>query len=88
MKLTAFILLVACLQVSAKGFTQTVTLSLKNVSLENAFKEIKKQTGYEFLYTDEMIHKAKPITISVSDVSLVEALNECFKNQPLSYAII
>jgi hypothetical protein len=37
MKLTAIILLAAALQVSARGYTQTVTISLKNVSLEKVF---------------------------------------------------
>ena len=50
MKLTAVILLTACLQVAATGNAQKVSLDMQNVSLEKVFKEIKKQTGFYFLY--------------------------------------
>jgi len=45
MNFTAIILLAACLQVSAKGFAQNVTLSLKDAPLEKVFSAIEKQTG-------------------------------------------
>lgn len=88
MKLILAMLLLACLSVSATGYSQKVTLSKRGVHLEKMFKEIKKQTGYEFLYTDEMLQGCVPVTIRVKDVGLSEALNACFWNQPLSYVIM
>ncbi len=43
MKLTAFLLLAACVQVSAKGFGQTISLYEKNAPLEKVIQQIKKQ---------------------------------------------
>ena len=57
MKLTAILLLTACLQVSAKGNAQKVNLDMKNVSLEKVFKEIKKQSGFFFLYNNNELRK-------------------------------
>ena len=48
MKLTAILILSACLQVSATGLSQNISLSEKNVPLQKVFKQIHKQTGYQF----------------------------------------
>ncbi len=88
MKFTAIIFLSACLTASANGYSQKVTLSEKNATLEKVFAVIKKQTGYGFLYTDEMLKPTGRITIELKNVELKEALEACFKNQPVTYAII
>src|SRR5688572_16946080 len=66
MKLTAIILLSASLVASANGHGQQVTLSLKNASLETAFKEIKRQTGFSFIYGKEQLADTKQVSITVS----------------------
>ena len=86
MKITAFLLLV-CLQVSAGGYAQKVSLSVKNASLEEVFKNIKHQTGFYFLYNNEMLREAKPVTINVQNVALTQVLDAAFKDQPLTYTI-
>ncbi|HEX7903968.1 MAG TPA: TonB-dependent receptor [Chitinophagaceae bacterium] len=86
MKVTVLILL-ACLQVSARGRAQLITMSEKNASLEKVFKDIRKQTGYYFLYNDEMLQEAKRVTMNVQNVSLAQVLEIAFKDQPLSYTI-
>jgi TonB-linked SusC/RagA family outer membrane protein len=88
MKLTAIIILAACLQVSAKGYSQRITLSVKDAPLEQVFKSIEKQSGFYFNYVHEMIKKAQPVTIQVKDASLEEVLVTCFKGQPLDYTIV
>src|SRR5690349_16751208 len=88
MNFTAIILLSACFAVSAKGFTQTVTLSEKNAPLERVFKEIKKQTGYDFLYENKLLQQAKKVDIEITNGSLEQVLNLCFKDQPLTWSIV
>ncbi len=87
MKLTAIILLSACIAASAKGLGQNVTLTLKDAPLEKVFKELKQQTGYDFWYENRLLEKANPVTISVKNVPLQEALKICFTNQPLSFVV-
>lgn len=87
MKLTAVLLLAACLQVSAGAVSQTVTLKLSNAPLEVAMKEVSRQTGYEFFYRLEQLKEARSLSIDVSNISLKAALDEIFKNQPFAYAI-
>ncbi|MBX3256433.1 MAG: TonB-dependent receptor [Chitinophagaceae bacterium] len=88
MKLTAIILLGAFLQVSAKGFgQQSVTLSEKNVSIKQIFREINRQTGYKFFYEEELVKQAGKININVKNASIDEVLKTCFRNLPFEYSI-
>lgn len=88
MKLTIIILLAACLQVSAKGFSQTITLTGKDLSLEKIFKEVKRQSGYLFVYRDEWLKQAKNVDVSISNGTVEQVLDYCFKGQPLTYSIV
>ena len=88
MKLTSIILIIACLQVSARGYAQKITLTEKNASLEKVFGEIKKQTEYKFFYDDNLIVNAKPVNIEVVDASLDQVMEICLKGQGLIYEII
>jgi len=87
MKLTAIIILSACLAAGTNGYGQKVTLSEKNASLEKIFKEIKKQTGYVFFYDVNIFEGAKRVTIQVKDIAIEQALNEILQGQPLDYSI-
>ncbi|MES1250351.1 MAG: secretin and TonB N-terminal domain-containing protein, partial [Chitinophaga rupis] len=88
MRLTTLLLLIGCLQVSAAGFAQKVSLSEENVSLKKVFREIKQQTGYLFFYNAQLLEKSHTISISVKDAPLEQVLNQCFRDQPLTYSIV
>jgi TonB-linked SusC/RagA family outer membrane protein len=88
MKITAFILLVGFLQVSAKSPAQEkITIKEKGASLLKIFTQINKQTGYNFLFTSEHMRNAKPVDIDVKNASLKDVLDVCFKKQQLTYII-
>lgn len=75
------------LHLSASTYSQNVTLKYKNAPLISVFKEIRMQTGYDFFYSDKLMSDAKPVSLTLNNVSLDNALMICFKNQPLSYSI-
>jgi len=74
MKLTAMLLFLAFMQVSARSLAQTVTLSERNVTLTTIFEQIRNQTGYDFAYTTATIQSAKSVTIDVKNMELSEVL--------------
>lgn len=74
MRLTAFFIIAACLQSQAKGFSQTVTLSEKNAPLEKVLKDIKHQTGFNFLYDVDLLQQALPVDLEVRNASLETVL--------------
>ncbi|HZG24446.1 MAG TPA: TonB-dependent receptor plug domain-containing protein, partial [Chitinophagaceae bacterium] len=87
-KLTFLLLLVMCVTTSAKNYAQKVSLSVRNAPMGKLFKEIRKQTGYTFIYTELMLQKAKPVSIHLTDAFIEQVLDVCFQNQPLTYTIL
>lgn len=88
MKLTAFWLLAICLQVSAFTYSQKVTLSVKNVSLQRVFKEITSQTGISIVYKESTLEGLEPVSIHVKEATIEEVLNACLKGQHVEYQLI
>lgn len=88
MNLTAVLILAACLQVSATGFSQQVTISAENVRLERIFSEIKKQTGYTFFYNAGVMKNAHTVSIKVKNVPFTAVLEQCLQDQPLTWSIV
>jgi hypothetical protein len=70
------------------GFVQGNSLSGKEAPLEHLFKSIQKQSGYHFLYTDELVRTASPVSVSLKDVTLDKALEHIFSGQPFRYTIL
>ncbi|MHA4894317.1 SusC/RagA family TonB-linked outer membrane protein [Pedobacter sp. PWIIR3] len=88
MRLIIVLLTTAIFQVSATSYGQTVTLKRKNASLATVFTDIRKQTGYDFFYSDKMMSTTNPITINLINISLREALKQIFENQSLNFELM
>jgi TonB-linked SusC/RagA family outer membrane protein len=82
--MTALLMIITLLQVSADGFGQ-ISLNKKGTSLEKIFKSIEKQTDYVFFSKDFDIRN---LNIEVTDAPIERVLDLCFKDLPLSYKII
>ncbi|TQM52004.1 TonB-linked SusC/RagA family outer membrane protein [Arcticibacter tournemirensis] len=87
MKLTAILLTITCLQLSANSFSQSISLSGKNLPLEKVLTAIEKQSGYFFFYKYNELKSAKPVTVDLDNVSVAQALEQSFKGQPFKYVI-
>jgi iron complex outermembrane receptor protein len=88
MKMTVFLVLAACLQVSARGYSQKISLSVREVPLEKVFKEIQRQSGYSFWYKTRQLDQAAKVTLDLKNATLEEALRQCFEHQPFDYFIV
>jgi TonB-linked SusC/RagA family outer membrane protein len=78
MKLTALIMVLAFLQVSAASLAQQVSINVKNTPVKEVLNQLTKQTGYNFICDAEIISTAKPVTIKVTDTELKKVLDNCF----------
>jgi len=88
MKLFVVLMTAFCLQVSAAAFSQRVSISQKNTPLVRVLKEIKRQTGYFFLYDSDLIQqKSKPVTINLKNAELKDVLAQALKSQPFGWEI-
>jgi len=86
MKLTVFLIFLACLQVSAKVFSQ-ITLSKKNVPLTEVISTIQQQSGYSFFYKHKLVENIN-ISADLHNVTLQQALDKILDGQPLTYEVI
>ncbi len=87
MRLAAFLLLVATLQVNANATAQKITIVASDIPLEKVLIKIKKQSGYAFFWKDQLVSAAPRVSVQLKDASLTEALDACFRNLPFSYRI-
>ncbi len=89
MKLSFVLMVTTFLQVAiaSDSYSQKISLSKTNTSLLNVFKEIRKQSGYDFFYTTSLISEAKPVSIYVKDAELTKVLEICFAGQPFTYSV-
>ena len=84
MRIAIFIVLMA---IGMTGFAQRVTLKVTDATLQAVFKEIRKQTAYDFLYNEKLMENLKPVNVHLKEVSIEQALDACFSGLPLKYAI-
>jgi TonB-linked SusC/RagA family outer membrane protein len=87
MRITAFLIIVASLHVSASGNAQRISISGKNMGLEEVLDEVRKESGYEFIMTGDQLKQSRKITIQVKDVTVEEVLKLIFDQQPFGFEI-
>src|SRR5437762_3443975 len=87
MRLTMTILIATLMQVSASTLAQGITMDRHNVSLESVLKEIRKQTGYSFIYDTRSVNDVQHINVSVKDAELTDVLKKALTGLDLTYEI-
>jgi TonB-dependent SusC/RagA subfamily outer membrane receptor len=87
LRLALFFILVGYISVSLKGHSQTVSLSGNNLPFKKAINSIKFQTGYVFFYDAKLLKDSKPVTVRLKNVTVLEALQQIFINQPFEWTI-
>ncbi|QHS58456.1 TonB-dependent receptor [Chitinophaga agri] len=78
--------LFGCLLLVGQTYAQKVSMNIRSGSLEQAFREIEKQTGQSFIYTKSQLKQAAPVTLSVKGQELDQVLKTLFNNQPFNYS--
>lgn len=87
MKLTFFLIVAFCFQVSASAVAQRISLHLKDRPLEYVLDELQRQSGYAIIYNPEYLKAAKPVTVNVKDEAVEKTLSLIFANQPVGYTL-
>ncbi|WP_316818566.1 SusC/RagA family TonB-linked outer membrane protein [Pedobacter nyackensis] len=87
MKITTFILFAMIAQVSANGFAQKITLSQRDITLKEIFRHIRKQTGYNISYSNQVINDAKKIDVKFNEVPLESVLQKILNDNSLVFKI-
>lgn len=86
MKLAIIILTIACMQVSANGYSQSISITGKQIPITRVFTQIKQQSGYRFFWESGALSDLK-VSIELKDANLETALKQLFKGLPYTYSI-
>lgn len=75
-----------CLNLSV--FSQNITLKTGNVTVKEAMEQLKKSSGYSFVFSSVDVDTQKRVSVSVQNASIEEAVKQILKGQnELSYEI-
>ena len=88
MKLTTFLLLISTFCVLAnKTYSQSKTLSFKmaKVALKDVLANIEDQSGYNFMYSENIIDVKREVSINVDNKDIEEVLSSLFAGTDVVY---
>ncbi|WP_187774904.1 TonB-dependent receptor [Pedobacter sp. BS3] len=87
MKLSFVLSILIVFQLKAESYAQKINLTVKDAPLSEVIYQLRKQSGYDFLYNNSSLKDIKPITLNAVNADLLEVLNKCIAGQPLQYAV-
>ena len=74
-----------CLNFAA--YSQNITLKMRNITVKEAMDELKKKSGYSFVFSSSDVDTKKRISVSAQDESLGSVVDQILANQGLTYEI-
>ena len=86
-RLSLFTLFILTEPLVVEAAGQSVTLRLENVSLKEAFKEIKRQLGYRLAYNEQVINTIGNVSVDVVSGNINEVMEQCLRGSDFSYEI-
>lgn len=87
--LKKFLFIFSLLVVVTQAYAQQkkVNISLKNVSLEKVFREVRGQSDYRFVYGSEEIKKVILPVVELENASINEVMDYCLKGTDFIYLL-
>lgn len=82
---TTILLSIVFTQIAIASHGQQVSLRVKNVPATQVIYQLSKQSGYDFIYDAKLMERVAPMTINMNNVSLKEALEQCFAEEPFEF---
>lgn len=73
--------------VQASAQSNKLTINMSNVTLEQVFDQLEKQTSFSFLVQDNVVDFKKKVSVQKKDATLTEILDALFKEMPVKYVI-
>lgn len=76
------------MQVSANSFAQKISLNQKDITLEQFFRRVRLQTGYNVFYSDQEIDDQQILNASFNNTPLQEAMSRTLEDRHLTFVLI
>ena len=66
---------------------QKVNIHVENGEIQNVFRQIKEQTGLNFIYDEDQVSTLSPVTLSMKEATVESVLKRLFDNTPFDTAM-
>lgn len=71
----------------AEVLAQKVSIQVRNRTFKSVIQQLQQQSGYSFVLDNVYLRQARPITLSLKNVEILDALPLVFANQPFDYQV-
>ncbi len=90
MKLTAILLFVGLMQVSATVYSQATkfNLSAQNKQIVEILKEIEESSDFRFIYIREQVDVERSVSLNTQNATVEEILKNIFSGQGISFEVM
>lgn len=89
MKLRIFyVILLIFISANLYSQNKSISINLRNVSIERIIREIEKQSEYRFFFEQSGINLNFKTSLIINESSIAEVLDGLFSNSPYSYQIM
>ncbi len=85
MRLTWVLILILSLPTSASVWSQTLSVKLKNSTLQELFQSIEKSSNYRFFYNNDDVDVNQRISVDVEEETVGNILEKAFNGLPYSF---
>lgn len=89
MKLTAILVIIFTVQVTATVYSQNkkLSLNLQERSIKEVLQQIEAQSEYRFIYENEKVNLDEKVSIQVTDEVVEKILKQLFEKDGINYSI-
>ena len=89
MRLTFLIIVVGLLEVSASVYSQQtkLSMSLNNVTLEDAFRKIEDCSNFIFFYNADQVQLDQRVSLNAENKNIDEILSDLLKDKGISFKV-
>lgn len=85
--IVTLMLIIGCMQISARSLSQTVSLTATAESLARIFSVVERQTGYYVMYSSNTVKNVPSLSITAEDMPLEVFLDKVLLPLSLTYTI-
>ena len=67
---------------------QQISLQVSQEKISDVLEKIQRQTSYSFIYNNTLIDVDKPVSLSLENASISDALDRLFEKTDIGYKIV
>lgn len=83
----AIFIAIACCLLCGTVHAQSISLKMNNITVKQAIDELKRQSGYSFVFSSDDLNTNRRISVSAEGKDIDKAIRQIIQGQNVSYTI-